>query len=115
MNGGDLETYRLDLEAAREIKIEGFNDRRKKFAGRLLELRTEVSAALAAGACTVEEATHDETSIREGIRYVTEDMQEEYEDIYGYYRNEQKWYLAMSKAWRKCRAAGRCQEGYPYV
>jgi hypothetical protein len=115
VSGGELETYRLDLETAREIKIEGFNNRRKKFAGRLLELRQDLATALAAGECTSDEAKAAESSIREGIRFVTEDMQDEYNDIIGYYLSEQKWYKAMSGAWRKCRAAGKCLEGYPYV
>lgn len=115
VNGGKLENYRLDLEAAREIKIEGFNNRRKKFAGRLIAMQKDVAGALSAGLCTAEEARQADSAIREGIRYVMEDMQDEYQEILEYYRSEQRWYQSMSGAWIKCRAAGKCPEGYPYA
>jgi pyruvate/2-oxoglutarate dehydrogenase complex dihydrolipoamide acyltransferase (E2) component len=115
VSGGELETYRLDLEAAREIKIEGFNNRRKRFAGRLLETRAEIAAAVTAGECTAAEAKAAEAGIRKGIRYVTEDMQDEYNDILSYYFVEQQWYATIFNLWKKCRAAGKCKEGYPYV
>lgn len=115
VNGGGLETYRIDWEAARAIKIEGFNRRRNSFAGRLESLRTQIAAAVAAGECTQAEASKAQSDIDEGLRLVWEDMQFEYDELMLLYSTEVGWYKVMIAEWKSCRALGRCQEGYDYV
>lgn len=115
VNGGELETYRMDWETARVMKIEGFNKRRQNFAVRLQALEQEVDGARKNGQCTKNEAGKAKADIQDQRRIVNEDMQLEYEDLLVLYKSEQQWCSAMISKWKKCRAAGRCGGGFEYA
>jgi hypothetical protein len=78
-------------------------------------LRAQVAVAVTAGECTKAEASKAQSDIEEGLRFVREDMQFEYDELLVLYSTEIGWYKVMIAEWKSCRAVGKCEEGYKYV